>query len=98
MKQRTKIDEQTAAALEGRLICLEAMVTTLLAHAADATDDPPGFIRDVMRDVGNSLERAAAEAPPEGRRPMGFALEAFGTISDSMLRHIGRYGTIVTTN
>lgn len=97
-KQRTKIDEETASALEGRLICLEAMVTTLLAHAADATGDPPEFIRAVMASVATQLERAAAEAPPDGRRPMGFALEAFGAISDGMLRHVGLYGRVVQTN
>lgn len=98
MKQRTKLAEQTAAALEGRLICLEAFAAVLLAHVADATDDPPAFIVDVMKNVGDQLERATAESPPERQRTMSFASEAFGTMSDGMIRHIGLYGKVVTTN
>lgn len=85
--------EMAEAELRGRIMALETLFTTLLAHMAAHTDNPVFFTAQVMENAETMLQRAAQQAPQEMEQTALFALQSFGNIADQMLAHLTRHAT-----
>jgi len=80
--------KEAEAELRGRIAMLEVFLGVLLTHAATLSERPDVFIRGVMANVEDSLERAAQDAPAEEKRAAEFAQAAFANLSDAVLAHL----------
>lgn len=83
--------QTTEDELRGRLMAIETIVVTLIAHMAAHTSDPVRFTAQMMDAAENNLRRAAQSAPPEMERTAQFALGSFEALSAGLLAHLNRY-------
>lgn len=83
--------KMTDAELRGRIMTLETLFTTLLAHMAAHTNNPTLFTAQVMENAETMLQRAAQQAPEEMEQTALFALQSFGNIAEQMLAHLTRH-------
>lgn len=81
----------TEAELRGRIMTLETVMMTLLAHMAAHTDNPVLFGAQVMENAESMLRRATDDVPEEMEETAAFALTSFGNMSAQLLAHFNRY-------
>ncbi|MFG1267654.1 hypothetical protein V5F40_06790 [Xanthobacter sp. DSM 14520] len=79
------------AELRGRLMTVEIILMSLMAHMAAHTSDPARFTAQAMDDAETAVRNAAQTAPKEMAQTAAFALGSFEQLSGQMLAHLNRH-------
>lgn len=82
-----------AEELRGRIVALETLVLTLMAHTAALTEDPKRFSAQVMKNAGEILARFHADVPDEGKGVASFALSSFTHLAIQVTAHTRLYSS-----
>ncbi len=79
------------AEMLGRLMTVETVLMTLMAHVATLAPAPAGFTAQVMENAEKVISKTAEEAPPGREAAANAMLESFGRLCDQMIAHVHRH-------
>lgn len=74
--------------LRGRMMMLETLFATALAHIARLTDQPHIFVQGVMENVEQTLVEQHRMTKGIEQRAVEYARASFGALTPAMLAHI----------
>ena len=77
--------------MRARIMLMEAVTATMLAHTAALTADPRLFTAQVMDDVEHYLERELDQPEGEAKTCAPLAMSFFQGLSQVMLAHVTRH-------
>lgn len=90
---------RTEIELRGRVMALETMVLSLMAHIAVHTTDEARFVAQIMANAENNLaSRPNISSDRAQDRALEFAAESIGRNSEFLLKHLRREEPNLWTN